>query len=87
MNYWVSLIIVLLILGVFAGSKAKQYIPQMMDGEITSVQLWTKCPKRNGSYRQCTNNGSYRHSDFDIELNHKLYKNNPRVNIWRVEEI
>ena len=36
-----------------------------------------------GSYQQCTNNGSYRHSEFDIDLNHFIYKNNPRVNIWK----
>lgn len=40
------------------------------------------CPRLNGSYKQCTDTGTYRHSLDGIKRNHIIYKNNPRVNIW-----
>ena len=72
------LLFVLIVCILFNKTKLKKLI-----GEKTAVRLYKKCPHRNGSYQQCTNNGSYRHSEFDIDLNHFIYKNNPRVNIWK----
>lgn len=46
------------------------------------LEIEVSCPRLNGSYKQCTDTGTYRHSLDGIKQNHLVYKNNPRVNIW-----
>ena len=46
------------------------------------LEVEDNCPRLNGSYKQCTDTGTYRHSLDGIKQNHLVYKNNPRVNIW-----
>tara|TARA_B110000977_G_C10725134_1_gene356789 strand:- start:146 stop:421 length:276 start_codon:yes stop_codon:yes gene_type:complete len=48
------------------------------------LEVENNCPRLNGSYKQCTDTGTYRHSLDDIKRNHIIYKNNPRVNIWNI---
>ena len=82
MRSWYSLLLILFVVLLFKGKKISETFITLADHE----RVWEACPMRNGSYKQCTNNGTFRHSDKEILENHKLFKNNPRVNIWRVEE-
>ena len=50
------------------------------------LEVEDNCPRLNGSYKQCTDTGTYRHSLECIKHNHLVYKNNPRVNIWNTTE-
>lgn len=80
MRSWISLLIILLIVLVFKSKKVTEKFITLK----THEEVWDACPVNNGSYKQCTNNGTFRHSDKEILDNHKSFKNNLRVNIWRV---
>ena len=79
-------LLAILVLILLVSNHKNNLLPRFFTGDELTVKLYKRCPNINGSYEQCTNNGNYKHSMFDINLNHKLFRNNSRVNIWNITE-
>lgn len=93
MKITILLIILLIVLvlcttNIVATNIVVMKIPKKIKKDTLSkhLEVQKNCPRIEGSYKQCTDTGTYRHSLKDIKNNHIIYKHNPRVNIWNTTE-
>ena len=88
MKITILLIILLIVLVLCTTNIVVMKIPKKIKKDTLSkhLEVQKNCPRIEGSYKQCTDTGTYRHSLKDIKNNNIIYKHNPRVNIWNTIE-